>query len=369
MTTVLCVIGTRPEAIKMAPVALELRRSAPAARALVCATAQHRELLDKALADFGLERDFDLDCMRPGQSLAELTSRLIERLDAVFERARPDWIMAQGDTTTVLAAALVAFYRRTRFAHVEAGLRTGDLAAPYPEEMNRALADRLATLCFAPPERARRALLAEGIAAERVRVTGNTVVDALELIAARPYAAAAGPLADLGQDAPLALVTMHRRENFGEPLERMCQAVAEIAARHPRIVFIVPAHPNPNAGEVARRSLSQVPNARLVAPLDYPSLVHVLRRAAVALTDSGGIQEEAPSFGVPVLVMRDKTERQEAVEAGLARLVGTRREAIVAAADEVLSRPRREPVAGLLPNPFGDGHAARRIVEAILAEK
>jgi UDP-N-acetylglucosamine 2-epimerase len=365
--TVLSVIGTRPEAIKMAPVVSELGRCADRVRSRVCVTSQHREMLDQVLHLFDIRPDYDLDLMRADQALAELTANLFTGLDPIVAATRPDWVLAQGDTTTVLVAALVAFYRRIPFGHVEAGLRTGDLARPFPEEMNRRVADTVAGLLFAPTERARQALLAEGAAADDILVTGNTVIDALLTVAARPYDWRRGPLAGLPREARLVVVTAHRRESFGAPFRALCQAIRDLARQFaPGVHIVYPVHLNPNVRAPVTEILGRIDNVHLLDPLDYESMVHLMNRATLILTDSGGIQEEAPSLGVPVLVLRDVTERPEAVEAGVVRVVGTAREPIVAAARRLLTDAAAHQAMATRVNPYGDGKAAARIVAALL---
>lgn len=369
MITVLSVFGTRPEAIKMAPVVRELRRHPGQIESLVCSTGQHREMLDQALQLFQIRPDYELAVMRPDQSLAHLTATLIEGLDEVAAKCRPDWILAQGDTTTVLAAAIVAFYRGIRFGHVEAGLRTGDKRRPFPEEVNRRLADVMADAYFAPTERARRALLAEGCPDGDIYVTGNTVIDALLDIAARDYRWEEGPLAELPHDRRLVLITAHRRESFGGPFRELCQAIADLAAQFADegVHFVYPVHLNPNVRRPVNELLSEASNVTLLEPLDYLSLVQLMKRATLILTDSGGIQEEAPSLGVPVLVMRETTERPEGVEAGVVRLVGTRRETIVSEAARLLCDVAAHRAMASGANPYGDGLAAQRLTRALLA--
>lgn len=369
MITVLSVFGTRPEAIKMAPVVRELRRHPGQISSLVCSTGQHREMLDQALELFQIRPDYELGVMRPDQSLAHLTARLFEGLDDVAAKCRPDWILAQGDTTTVLAAAIVAFYRGIHFGHVEAGLRTGDKRRPFPEEVNRRLADVVADAYFAPTERARQALLAEGCADDDIYVTGNTVIDALLEIADRDYRWEQGPLAELPRDRRLVLITAHRRESFGGPFRELCQAIADLAARFADegVHFVYPVHLNPNVRRPVNELLSDASNVTLLEPLDYLSLVQLMKRATLILTDSGGIQEEAPSLGVPVLVMRETTERPEGVEAGVVRLVGTRRETIVREAARLLSDAAAHRAMASGANPYGDGLAAQRLTRALLA--
>jgi UDP-N-acetylglucosamine 2-epimerase len=361
--TILVVIGTRPEAIKLAPVIMELRDRAPAVRTHVCISGQHRDLLEPILRVFDVDVDEDLEVLERGQTLAALTSRLFQRIDACLARARPDWILVQGDTTTVLVAAMCSAYRNIRIGHVEAGLRTGDLRQPFPEELNRRITDMVADLHFAPTAAARDNLLREGVPRSRVLVTGNTVVDALLWMAARPYDVSLGPLATLPTRTRWVLMTVHRRENFGAPLRRICQAVSRLCdALGPDIHMIVPVHPNPHV-RPALADLVRHTNCTLVQPLGYDDLVNVLKRAALVLTDSGGLQEEAPTFGVPVLVLREKTERPEGIAAGCAQLVGTDPDSIVDSAMRVLKGSLRGPAV----NPYGDGKAAERIVEHLLA--
>ena len=343
----------------MAPVVHELARHAPAMISYVCATGQHRELLDRALDRLDLRPDQCLDVMVHDQTLAGLTARLFESLDPAIREQKPDWVLVQGDTTTAMVGALAAFYQRVRIGHVEAGLRTNDLDRPFPEELNRRVTDLCADLCFAPTEWARANLLREGVPASRVHVTGNTIVDAVLEIASRPNDEGVGPLSVIPSAPRWVLVTVHRRESFGAPLEGICLAILRIARLFgPSIHVIVPVHPNTHVGETVSRILT-LPNCSVIPALDYPDLVHALRRASLVLTDSGGIQEEAPTFGVPVLVLREKTERPEGIDAGVARLVGADPDVIVAEASKILSSEGpRVPIA----NPYGDGAAARRIV-------
>ena len=354
---ILLLYGTRPEAIKMACVAAALRRRPDRFAVTVCVTAQHRELVDQGLEDLDLRPDVDLDLMRPEQSLNDLASRALAAVDLQLTERAPDWVLVQGDTTTALAGALAAFHRGVRVGHVEAGLRTGDLGHPFPEEANRRMIDLLGSALFAPTDRARRALLAEGVPAERVFLTGNTGIDALQRIGSR-----------LGPAAPRdeVLITVHRRESFGAPLVEIFTAVRELATALPYLRFVLPLHPNPRVGEPACRLLSGLPNLDLRPPLAYREMVDALRSARLVLTDSGGLQEEAAAFGTPVLVLREKTERPEGVEAGVARLAGTGRSEIFAQALRLLTddEARRRMAAAV--NPYGDGHAAERIA-AILA--
>jgi UDP-N-acetylglucosamine 2-epimerase len=368
LITVLSIVGTRPEAIKMAPVVRELARR-DSVRSLLCGTGQHREMLSQVFDCFELRPDFDLAVMRPNQSLAGLTARLLEGLDEIVQETRPDFILAQGDTTTVLAASLISYYHRIPFGHVEAGLRTGDKWRPFPEEMNRCIADKLADLYFAPTEFGRQALLREGVPDAAIHVTGNTVVDALQAIAAQPYDWEQGPLRDLPQDRRWVLITAHRRESFGAVFEGMCRAFRELAVRFHEhgVHFIYPVHLNPNVREPVFAQLAGLPNMSLVDPLDYPSLVHLMKRCVLALSDSGGIQEEAPSLKLPLLVLRDTTERPEGVEAGVARLIGTDPEQIIAQASRLLTSESARKAMSATANPYGDGRAAQRIVDVLTA--
>ena len=364
----LLVFGTRPEAIKMAPVVWECRRRCDQIEATVCLTGQHREMVDQVAGDLGIRGDVELDVMTPDQTLASLSARLIQRIDEVLQRLRPDCLVAQGDTTTVLAASLAAFYRRVPLVHVEAGLRTGNLHAPWPEELNRRIADLTAALWCAPTRRAAERLLAEGARPEAVHVTGNTVIDALLETRKRQRAAPAGwaeKYAWLGQRRMI-LITGHRRESFGQGLQNICCAIATLADRFPECQFIYPVHLNPNVQGPVRRALGNRANLQLIDPAGYAEFVWLMDRSALVLTDSGGVQEEAPSLGKPVLVMRQTTERPEVVEAGAAVLVGTSAEAIVAGATRLLTDPAAYAACQIDHNPYGDGHAAQRIVELML---
>lgn len=364
---VLVVVGTRPEAIKMAPVIRALREQPGQFDTGLCLTAQHRDLLDQVTALFGLTADYDLDVMKPGQSLFQSTAAILLGMEQVLNEARPDAVLVHGDTTTAFAAALAAFYKQIPVGHVEAGLRTANIARPFPEEMNRRLGDQLSTWHFAPTECARENLLREGVPPERVVVTGNTVVDALLDVAARPPAFENPALAALGKERRLLLITAHRRESFGPPFAALCRAIRRILEEHPDIEAVYPVHPNPAVRETMRRELGAVDRLHLVDPVPYQDFVHLMQRATLILTDSGGVQEEAPTFGTPVLVLRDETERPEAVAAGIAQLVGTDEERIVSAAAALLdNREARDRIAAL-QNPYGDGKASGRIV-ARLAE-
>lgn len=361
MTKTLAVIaGTRPEAIKLAPVIRALAGQ-PGLRPLVCNTGQHEQLCGQTLGYFGITADAKLDVMRENQSLAALQGRLLCALDAFLEQEAPDGVIVQGDTMSAFCGALAAFYRRLPVFHVEAGLRSHDLGEPFPEEALRQMLARVARLHFAPTERARAALLAEGVDDASIRVSGNTVVDALSCVTPEALAAARERLGH--DEAPLVLVTAHRRENHGERLGNILAAVRSLAGHYPACRFMLPVHPNPNVRDAVRGALNECPNVRLLPPLSYPELVYVMQNAVLALSDSGGIQEEAPSFGLPVLVLRYETERREGLELGLAKLVGADTETIVAEARAVLEAPRRRNTAPV--NPYGDGHAATRIAGAL----
>lgn len=368
MLTVLSVIGTRPEAIKMAPVVQELARHSDRIRSVVCVTAQHRGILDQVLELFAIRPDYDLDVMRADQTLSGMTAELLRGIDVVLAQVRPDWVLAQGDTTTVFAAAMASHYHQIHFGHIEAGLRTGERYQPFPEEMNRRLADALACLLFAPTESSRQALLNEGCAPDDILITGNTVIDALLKVAARPYEWLCGPLAGIPNDHRIVLVTTHRRESFGKPLREICTAVRELAHQfwEEPIEFVFPVHPNPNVRQPVYEILPGLRNVHLLEPLDYVSFVHLMKHSTLILTDSGGVQEEAPSLGVPVLVMRDVTERQEGVEAGVVQIVGTTHERIIEAASALLCDPALHRAMARRANPYGDGRAAARIVAALL---
>jgi UDP-N-acetylglucosamine 2-epimerase (non-hydrolysing) len=374
MTRVAVFIGTRPEAIKMAPVIRALRQDPAAFDVTVVSTGQHREMLRQVIDLFEIRVDHDLDVMQPNQTLAGLTARLITAIDALLEQARPDIALFQGDTTTVLAAALACFYRKIPTGHVEAGLRTGNMASPFPEEANRRLAAPLVTLHFPPTEFGRHNLLREGVDDARILVTGNTVIDALHIEVERqrkPDVAQgisrhlAGLLGDDWSEVPYVLITGHRRENFGEGFDQICDALAELARRFPRHRFVYPVHLNPNVQRPVHERLGGLANVRLVPPQAYSEFVALMQHSTLVLTDSGGVQEEAPGLGKPVLVMRDNTERPEGVEAGTVRLVGPRRERIVAAVSELLTDPAAYQRMAEATNPYGDGKAAGRIVATL----
>ena len=360
---VMCVIGTRPEAIKMAPVILALQQSVWC-ECRVVSTGQHRELLDQVLQVFGIEPDLDLRVMQPDQSLSLLTSRLLPALDAAVERFAPTIVLAQGDTTSVLCAGMVSFYRRLSFGHVEAGLRTGDLGNPFPEEMNRVVTSRLARWHFAPTESARRSLLREGVMPAHIHVTGNTVIDALHTVVIE--ANARHIIARDGRR--FVLVTAHRRENFGAPMADICLAIRQLSLAWPDVDFVFPVHPNPNVQAVVRSTLDGLGNVRLCVSMGYLPFVAAMSQATVILTDSGGVQEEAPALATPVLVMRSETERPEAVDAGCARLVGSDAQVIVEETSRLLGSPEARAAMATGISPYGDGYAAARIVEVLRRE-
>jgi UDP-N-acetylglucosamine 2-epimerase (non-hydrolysing) len=357
---ILCVIGTRPEAIKMAPVILALQKE-EWADVRVLATAQHRGLLDQVLSLFSIKPDVDLNIMQPNQTLSELTARLLQRLDEVLTREAPDAVIAQGDTTTVMTVALACFYQHIPFGHVEAGLRTGDLNNPFPEEMNRIVAGRLSRWHFAPTQLAQQNLLDEAIDPNTIHMTGNTVIDALLDVADR----CDEHQPEVSSDKRLLLVTAHRRENFGQPFEHICQALKTLADTREDVELLYPVHPNPNVLEVAHRVLGEHPRIRLVSPLDYLPFVAAMRRAYLILSDSGGVQEEAPALGKPVLVLRNETERPEAVAEGVVKLVGPNEQAIVDQVNHLLDDQKAYKAMARGVSPYGDGHAAERIVSIL----
>jgi UDP-N-acetylglucosamine 2-epimerase (non-hydrolysing) len=362
---ILSVIGTRPEAVKMAPVVRRLAQSA-GIRSGVCVTAQHRQMLDQVLDLFGIQPEYDLDLMRDDQSLPQLSAAIFTHLDPILEAFEPDWVLAQGDTTTVAVTSLLAYYRWIKFGHVEAGLRTHDKWQPFPEEINRRVAGVVADLHFAPTESAKDNLLREGVPDRLIRVTGNTVIDALQYVAAQEQPDEVKALMDgRVRGRRLILVTAHRRENFGAPLESICRALAELAGRGD-VEIVYPVHLNPNVHDPVHRALDGVEHVTLLPPLDYLPLVHLMKHAALILTDSGGIQEEAPAFGVPTLVLREVTERPEGIEAGTLKLVGTEAHRIVEMARQLLDDRAEYLKMAKSVNPFGDGRAAERIVRHLL---
>ncbi len=367
---ILLVFGTRPEAIKMAPLAIALKKDL-SFDSKVCVTAQHRQMLDQVLALFNIQPEFDLDLMKPRQDLTDITCGVLTGMKQVFKEWTPDIVLVHGDTTTTLGASLASFYNSVPVAHVEAGLRTGNLASPWPEEANRKITSILAKWHFAPTINAKRNLLMEGVSPESIHVTGNTVIDALLYVCnqLKPGEPRAAELADqfrfLDADRRIILVTGHRRENFGIGFERICTAIAKIAQRNQDIQIIYPVHLNPNVQDPVNRILRGLNNLHLINPQDYLQFVYLMSRAHIILTDSGGVQEEAPSLGKPVLVMRENTERPEAITAGTVRLVGTSVNKIVDATEELLTNPTEYKKMALAQNPYGDGNACARIASVL----
>lgn len=370
---VIVIFGTRPEAVKMAPVIQALREHPDRIDVKVCVTAQHREMLDQVLTAFDITPDIDLDLMLPNQKLAQLTARIFTGLDPILTEYQPDWLLIQGDTTTVMSAAILGYYKRINIGHVEAGLRTHDKWQPFPEEVNRRIAGVVTDLHFAPTENNRQNLLRESIPDEIIKVTGNTAIDALRIISQKPAPTEVLRLLDQigvsGGKRRLVLVTAHRRENFGQPILDICQALKQLAeAFQDEIALVYPVHLNPNIQGPVYQSLSGIANIRLLPPMDYLPLVHLMKHATLILTDSGGIQEEAPSLGVPTLVLRERTERQEGVTAGTLKLVGTNPETIFSTAQQLLNDPQAHAAMAGAVNPYGDGHAAENIVAALLGK-
>lgn len=359
--------GTRPEAIKLAPVIDELRRRSGIV-CKVCVTAQHREMLDQVIDLFGIVPDYDLNLMRKNQTLSQLAASVLERLAPVLQAECPDWVVVQGDTTTTAITALGAFYHRARVAHVEAGLRSFDKWQPFPEEINRRVTGVIADIHFAPTEQSRQNLLREGVVESCVQVTGNTIIDALKRIQILPWdPSSLGKKAHVLESpgSKLILVTVHRRENFGEPMVQICGALRKLAERYPHIHLVVPVHRNPNVWEPVHRLLGKVSNITLLPPLDYLTLVHLMMRSYIVITDSGGIQEEAPALGVPALVLREVTERPEGVASGNVKLVGSDPQRIICETARLLDDPYEHLRMARAVNPYGDGHAAERIADAL----
>ena len=361
---VLSVFGTRPEAVKMAPI-VKLLATTAGIESRVCVTAQHRQMLDQVLDLFEIKPDYDLNLMRDDQSLAQLSAAIFTHLDPILEDFKPDWVLAQGDTTTVAITALLTYFRRIKFGHVEAGLRTHDKWQPFPEEINRRVAGVTADLHFAPTQWAKNNLLHEGINESIIKITGNTVIDALQFVSKQAEPQEITRLVSTKlKTKKLILVTAHRRENFGEPIEDICQALIELS-KEKDVEIVYPVHLNPNVQKPVNRLLKDVEHITLLPPLDYLPLVHLMKHATIILTDSGGIQEEAPAFGIPTLVLRDVTERPEGVEAGTLKLVGTVASRIVEETKRLLNDPNEYTKMSKSANPYGDGHAAQKIVEAL----
>lgn len=367
MVKTLFIFGTRPEAIKLSPLYLHLRSRPAEFAPRICVTAQHRSMLDQVLSVFGIQPDYDLDIMQPGQTLFGSTCRILGALEGVLAAEQPDLVLVQGDTTSTLCGALGAFYSRIPLGHVEAGLRTWDLAAPFPEEANRVLAGKLADLHFAATAWARDNLLREGVDPASISVTGNTGIDAVLYVRDRLQSGSlpSRPWPEIDPKARLIVVTAHRRESFGGGFERICEAMERLA-RRPDVQIVYPVHRNPNVQEPVRRRLGGLPNVLLIEPLEYVPFVDLMRRAHLLITDSGGVQEEGPSLGKPILVLRDKTERPEAVEAGTVKLVGTNTGRIVEEAVLLLENEQARAAMARVHNPYGDGSASPRIAQAIL---
>ena len=357
---VICVVGTRPEAIKMAPIILAMTQD-PRFQAMVLATAQHREMLDQVLDFFSITPDIDLNVMRKNQSLAELTARLLIALDRVLKEEKPDAVIIQGDTTTVMTMALACYYNDIPVGHVEAGLRTWDIKNPFPEEANRVIASKFAKWHFAPTRRSSDNLIKEGVPKSAITITGNTVIDALHV--------AAGMSDDIGLELtpnkPLVLITAHRRENFGDPLVEIFRAILELSTKNPEYQFLYPVHPNPNVSRIANQMLRGVDNITLSPPLEYPQFVAAMKRAHFIISDSGGIQEEAPALGKPVVVLRAETERPEAAEMGLVELVGTESDKIIACAQKLITDKKYYESMAQGSSPYGDGMASDRIISVL----
>jgi len=363
---ILNIFGTRPEAIKMAPVIRELQRRKGVFESITCVTGQHRDMLDQIMRSFGLRADFDLNVMKSAQSPADVVSRVMAELPAILRSVRPDMVLVQGDTTTTCAAAMAAFLERIPVGHVEAGLRTGDLDQPFPEEMNRRVTTVVSTLHFVPTMAAYKALIAESVAEERIVFAGNTVIDALLQSQRNDYTFEEPRLTALPPGRRVLLVTMHRRESIGEPMRHVTDAILRIKKAHPDLIVVIPTHRNPAVREIVVGRLAKEPDILLIDPLPYLDFIHLMARSHLILTDSGGVQEEAPSLKRPVLVIRDVTERPEGVAAGVARLLGTDPDNIFREVSRLLTDPAAyESMVGP-ENPYGDGHASERIAEAIL---
>jgi len=363
---VLSVLGTRPEAIKMAPVIRAVAARPDAFTSLVCVTGQHRDMLDQIMRVFKLAPDIDLDIMRAGQVPSEVASRVLAAMPPVFRDTRPDLVLVQGDTTTTMATSMAAFLHGIPIGHIEAGLRTDDIGQPFPEEMSRRVTSLVTALHFPPTRRAQDALLREGVRADRIIVTGNTVIDALLQCRRADYRFSIPALAALDPMRRIVLVTLHRRESFGAPMRSVCAALRQIAERHADLTFVLPMHRNPSVRDVVLPALGGSANFVLIEPLDYLDFIHLMSRSFLIVTDSGGVQEEAPALDIPVLVTREVTERPEGVEVGAARLVGTDEARIVQTLEELLTDAQAYRKMAAAPNPYGDGRASERIVAAML---
>ena len=360
---ILIIFGTRPEAIKMAPLVLRLRQSL---EVKVCVTGQHREMLDQVLSLFQIVPDYDLNLMKPNQNLANLTAEVLNGVTQILQKRKFDWVLVQGDTTSTMAGAMAAFYQKVRVGHVEAGLRTYNLNSPFPEELNRQVTSKMAQLHFAPTAESKQNLLKEGFSENNISITGNTVIDALHWVLEHSTPLDLALPIDL-QQSRMILVTGHRRENFGEGFQQICEALQTIALQQPDVQIVYPVHLNPNVLEPVNRILSNLQNIHLLEPLEYPQFVHLMNQSALILTDSGGVQEEAPSLGKPVLVMRDTTERPEAVQAGTVKLVGANQRTIVDETIRLLNDSEAYRKMAFAHNPYGDGTASNKIMDALMS--
>ncbi|HIA56411.1 MAG TPA: UDP-N-acetylglucosamine 2-epimerase (non-hydrolyzing) [Candidatus Lambdaproteobacteria bacterium] len=360
---ILIIFGTRPEAIKMAPLVLRLRQSL---EVKVCVTGQHRQMLDQVLGLFQIVPDYDLNLMKPNQNLANLTAEVLNGVTQILQKRKFDWVLVQGDTTSTMAGAMAAFYQKVRVGHVEAGLRTYNLNSPFPEELNRQVTSKMAQLHFAPTAESKQNLLKEGFSENNISITGNTVIDALLWVLEHSTPLDLALPIDL-QQSRMILVTGHRRENFGEGFQQICEALQTIALQQPDVQIVYPVHLNPNVLEPVNRILSNLPNIHLLEPLEYPQFVHLMNQSALILTDSGGVQEEAPSLGKPVLVMRDTTERPEAVQAGTVKLVGANQRTIVDETIRLLNDSEAYRKMAFAHNPYGDGTASNKIMDALMS--
>ena len=360
---ILIIFGTRPEAIKMAPLVLRLRQSL---EVKVCVTGQHRQMLDQVLGLFQIVPDYDLNLMKPNQNLANLTAEVLNGVTQILQKRKFDWVLVQGDTTSTMAGAMAAFYQKVRVGHVEAGLRTYNLNSPFPEELNRQVTSKMAQLHFAPTAESKQNLLKEGFSENNISITGNTVIDALHWVLEHSTPLDLALPIDL-QQSRMILVTGHRRENFGEGFQQICEALQTIALQQPDVQIVYPVHLNPNVLEPVNRILSNLPNIHLLEPLEYPQFVHLMNQSALILTDSGGVQEEAPSLGKPVLVMRDTTERPEGVQAGTVKLVGANQRTIVDETIRLLNDSEAYRKMAFAHNPYGDGTASNKIMDALMS--
>ncbi|MHC5163820.1 MAG: non-hydrolyzing UDP-N-acetylglucosamine 2-epimerase [Planctomycetota bacterium] len=367
MPKIIIIAGTRPEVIKVAPVLLELQKHRSHIETIFCCTGQHRELLNGLFDLFGLTADYNLDLMAADQTLSEITSRMFSGLEKMIQKESPDWILAQGDTATVMTASVLSYYHRIKFGHIEAGLRTGDLYSPYPEEGNRMIADAVAHRLWAPTEKCRNALVNAGIDQKKIRVTGNTVVDALKIVAGFDYDYKNSPIGHYNGEK-IVLVTAHRRESFGPGLENICLALKTLSRKFEDTNFVYPVHLNPNVRAAVNKTIQGVRNIHLLEPLNYQDFIHLMKKSFLILTDSGGIQEEAPFFNIPVLVMRNKTERSEGVDAGVSMLVGTDKEQIIDDASRLIGDRDLYRAMATSPSPYGDGKASKYIVKEILED-